>query len=75
MVSLAIHPTCPYLLSACEDGVIKLWDWDIGWACSRVVCHLFPGKTIRGRVLVKFNPKDTNTFTSHDQHGLLKVGL
>ena len=26
--SLAVHPSLPYLLSASDDMLIKLWDWD-----------------------------------------------
>ncbi|KAI4977174.1 hypothetical protein ZWY2020_050992, partial [Hordeum vulgare] len=33
LVSLAIHPTQPYLLSV--DFYIKLWDWDKNWECIR----------------------------------------
>lgn len=71
--SLAIHPTCPYLLSvlACEDDdVIEIWDWEKGWACCR--------KVQAGYVSTcpSFNPMDANTFvTSHRHHGVIKVGL
>ncbi|XP_038999716.1 coatomer subunit beta'-1-like [Hibiscus syriacus] len=34
--SLALHPTLPYVLSASNDKLIKLWDWEKGWICSRV---------------------------------------
>ncbi|WVZ53729.1 hypothetical protein U9M48_004634, partial [Paspalum notatum var. saurae] len=57
--SLAVHPIHPYVLSASDDRVIKLWDWDNGWVCARE----FRGHS--GPVLqVKFNPKDTDTFAS-----------
>lgn len=26
--SLSVHPSLPYLLSASDDLLIKLWDWD-----------------------------------------------
>ncbi|XP_066359606.1 uncharacterized protein [Miscanthus floridulus] len=73
VVSLAIHPTQPFLLSACADGVIKVWNWENGWACSRQV-HLFSdNSTKRWWILVKFNPNDANTFTSRNKAGALKV--
>ena len=62
--SLAIHPTCPYLLSvsACEH-------WEKGWACCRKV-HVY------GITHATFNPMDANTFvTSHYYDGVIKVGL
>lgn len=34
--SLAVHPTMPYLLSSSDDMLIKLWDWEKGWACTQV---------------------------------------
>jgi WD40 repeat protein len=33
--SLAVHPSLPYLLSCSDDMLIKLWDWDKGWACTK----------------------------------------
>ena len=70
--SLAIHPTCPYLLSvsACVyDDVIEIWDWEKGWACCRKV-HVY------GIAHATFNPMDANTFvTSHYYDGVIKVGL
>lgn len=73
IMSLAIHPDRPWLLSACHDGVIQLWDWEIGWTCSRIV-HSFSNDSTGVWILAKFNPKDINTFTSHD-HGTLKVSV
>uniref|UniRef100_A0ACD5VTT5 Uncharacterized protein n=1 Tax=Avena sativa TaxID=4498 RepID=A0ACD5VTT5_AVESA len=56
---LAVHPTQPFLLSACCDHLIKLWDWDNGWECIRT----FNGHShIVNQV--KFNPYDSNTFAS-----------
>lgn len=34
--SIAVHPTLPYVLSASDDMLIKLWDWDKGWTCTQV---------------------------------------
>jgi WD40 repeat protein len=34
--SVAAHPTLPYLLTSSDDMLIKLWDWDKGWACMQV---------------------------------------
>ena len=68
--SLAIHPTCPYLLSvsACEDDdVIEIWDWEKGWACCRKV-HDY------GIAHATFNPMDANTFVT-SRYQIIKVGL
>lgn len=57
---LAVHPTCPILLSSsCEDNMIKRWDWHQGWACTRI----FEGHNSGVRCLT-FNPRDTNIFAS-----------
>lgn len=37
--SIAIHPVLPYVLTSSDDMLIKLWDWDKGWAC----CQVFEG--------------------------------
>jgi WD40 repeat protein len=34
-----VHPTLPYVLTSSDDMLIKLWDWDKGWAC----CQVFEG--------------------------------
>jgi len=76
VVSLAIHPTYPYLLSATHNGVngdIKLWDWDKGWACSR---HVHLAENYCWAPSVKFNPNDPDTFSagaSPAEQGGLKV--
>ena len=34
--SVAAHPVLPCLLTSSDDMLIKLWDWDKGWACVQV---------------------------------------
>ncbi|KAL8140961.1 hypothetical protein V2J09_006982 [Rumex salicifolius] len=68
LTSVAVHPTLPYVLSSSEDELIKLWDWDNGWACTRI----FQAKC--SYVMdVTFNPKDPNTFASANHDGTIKV--
>lgn len=66
--SLAIHPTLPFILSSSDDKLIKLWDWEKGWICSRI----FEG---HGHYVmqVAFNPKDLNTFASASLDCTIKV--
>jgi len=59
--SLAVctRPSLPYILSASDDKLIKLWDWEKGWKCR---------KTFQGHehyvMKVAFNPKNANLFAS-----------
>ena len=66
--SVAVHPTLPYVLSASDDMLIKLWDWEKGWECTQ---------TFQGHahyvMQVAFSPKDANTFASASLDGTIKV--
>ncbi|KAJ3683614.1 hypothetical protein LUZ60_013841 [Juncus effusus] len=57
--SVAVHPTLPYVLSASDDMLIKLWDWEKDWICTQI----FEGHS-HYVMQVTFNLKDTNTFAS-----------
>jgi coatomer subunit beta' len=65
---VAVHPTQPFVLSSSDDMLIKLWDWDKGWACT----HIFEGHS-HYVMQVTFNPKDTNTFASASLDRTIKV--
>ena len=57
----------PYVLTCSDDMLIKLWDWDKGWACTQV----FEGHS--HVMQAAFNPKDTNTFASASLDRTIKV--
>jgi len=65
---VAVHPTQPFVLSSSDDMLIKLWDWDKGWACT----HIFEGHS-HYVMQVTFNPKDTNTFASASLDRTIKI--
>ncbi|CAM9271615.1 unnamed protein product, partial [Discosporangium mesarthrocarpum] len=65
---LEVHPTLPVVLSASDDMSIKLWDWERNWECSQV----FEGHS-HYVMMVKFNPKDSNTFASASLDRFVKV--
>lgn len=67
---VAVHPTLPYVLSSSDDMLIKLWDWEKGWACTQI----FEGHS-HYVMQVTFNPKDTNTFASASLDRTIKVRL
>lgn len=72
--SLAVHPSRPYVLSSSDDLIIKLWDWDNAWSCTRE----FQGHP-NPVTQVVFNPSNTNIFASvsslsHNGPGNVKVG-
>ena len=66
--SIAVHPTLPLVLTCSDDMLIKLWDWEKGWACTQV----FEGHS-HYVMQVVFNPKDTNTFASASLDRTVKV--
>ena len=63
-----IHPTLPYVISSSDDMSIKLWDWDRGFECTQ----FFEGHS-HYVMMVKFNPKDSNTFASASLDRSIKV--
>ena len=65
---IAVHPTLPVILTCSDDMLIKLWDWDRGWACTQI----FEGHS-HYVMQVVFNPKDTNTFASASLDRTVKV--
>ncbi|KAG6425941.1 hypothetical protein SASPL_110150 [Salvia splendens] len=65
---VAVHPTLPYVLSSSDDMLIKLWDWEKGWACTQI----FEGHS-HYVMQVTFNPKDTNTFASASLDRTIKI--
>jgi len=71
VMSMAIHPTQPYVLSLAEDSPIKLWNWDQGWECTQTYEDEH-SRTIRQ---VTFNPKDTSSFASASSDHTVKVML
>jgi coatomer subunit beta' len=66
--SVAVHPTQPFLLSSSDDMLIKLWDWEKGWQCTRV----FEGHA-HYVMQICFNPKDPNVFASASLDRSIKV--
>ncbi|ODV90372.1 hypothetical protein CANCADRAFT_105966 [Tortispora caseinolytica NRRL Y-17796] len=66
--SIVVHPTRPFVLSAGDDMVIKLWDWENDWKCAQV----FEGHTHYVMCLA-INPKDTNTFASAGLDRTVKI--
>ena len=65
---VAVHPTRPYVLTASDDMVIKLWDWEKDWICAQ----RFEGHS-HYVMQVAFNPKDSLTFASASLDGTIKV--
>jgi len=65
---LEVHPTLPYVLSSSDDMSIKLWDWDRDFDCTQ----FFEGHS-HYVMMVKFNPKDSNTFASASLDRSIKV--
>lgn len=66
---LALHPTQPFLLSSSYYGyLIKLWDWEKDWACTRT----FQGHANRV-TQITFNPNDPGSFVSASADGRVMI--
>uniref|UniRef100_A0A8R7U863 Coatomer subunit beta'-2 n=1 Tax=Triticum urartu TaxID=4572 RepID=A0A8R7U863_TRIUA len=62
---LAVHPTHPFVLSSSDyDYLIKLWDWEKDWECTRT----FQGHTNRV-TQITFNPDYPSSFASASADG------
>jgi coatomer subunit beta' len=68
IMSLAVHPSSPFVLSASDDHLVKLWDWDNRWKCLQT----FRGHYDRVTQVI-FNPVFTNSFATASLDGRLKV--
>ncbi len=64
-----VNPTLPLVLSSSDDMTIKLWNWEKDWECVQV----FEGYHAHYVMMVKFNPKDTNTFASASLDRTIRV--
>ncbi|XP_044346711.1 uncharacterized protein [Triticum aestivum] len=68
IMSMAVSPTFSLVLSASDDHLIKLWDWDKGWECTQ---------TFRGHcnrvTQVMFHPRYTYCFASASLDGRVKI--
>lgn len=65
---IEVHPNRPYVLSSSDDMSIKLWDWESNWDLLRV----FEGH-VHYVMMVKINPRDTNTFASASLDRTIRV--
>lgn len=71
IITLAVHRARPFILSSSSednDHLIKLWDWDKEWKCTRT----FQGHTERV-TQATFNPQDNDSFASASWDGTVKV--
>jgi len=59
VTSLAVHPSCPLVLSASDDHLIKLWNWEKGWECTQT----FEGHSDTVTQVI-FNTVDSDSFAS-----------
>mmetsp|Transcript_5141 Transcript_5141/g.4631 ORF Transcript_5141/g.4631 Transcript_5141/m.4631 type:complete len:986 (-) Transcript_5141:43-3000(-) len=65
---IEVHPNRPYILSSSDDMSIKLWDWDKDFE----LIQTFEGH-VHYVMMVKVNPRDTNTFASASLDRSIKV--
>lgn len=65
---IEVHPNRPLLLSSSDDMSIKLWDWERDFSLVQV----YEGHA-HYVMMVKFNPRDTNTFASASLDRTIKV--
>jgi coatomer subunit beta' len=63
-----VHPNRSVFLSSSDDMSIKLWDWDKNFDCIQV----FEGHS-HYVMMVRINPRDTNTFASASLDRTIKV--
>jgi coatomer subunit beta' len=65
---IEVHPNRPFIFSCSDDMSIKMWDWDKDFECSQV----FEGHS-HYVMMIRVNPRDTNTFASASLDKTIKV--
>lgn len=65
---IEVHPNRPLLLSSSDDMSIKMWDWEKDFSLMQV----YEGHA-HYVMMVKFNPRDSNTFASASLDRSIKV--
>jgi coatomer subunit beta' len=65
---IEVHPNRPLVLSSSDDMTIKMWDWDKDFECVQT----FEGHA-HYVMMVRFNPRDSNTFASASLDRSIKV--
>jgi coatomer subunit beta' len=63
-----VHPNRPLILTTSDDLSIKMWDWEKDFECTMWFeghCHYV--------MMVRVNPRDTNTFASASLDKTIKV--
>nr|CDM80417.1 unnamed protein product [Triticum aestivum] len=67
IMSLALHSSFSFVLSASDDHLIKLWDWDKHWECMRTFSGHYDRVT-----QVMFDPWSSYVFVSASMDGSVK---
>nr|XP_045090465.1 uncharacterized protein LOC109776407 [Aegilops tauschii subsp. strangulata] len=68
IMSLALHTSFSFVLSASDDHLIKLWDWDKRWECMRTFTGHYDRVT-----QVMFDPWSSYVFVSASMDVSVKV--
>jgi len=63
-----VHPNRPFILSSSDDMSVKLWDWEKNFDCVQT----FEGHA-HYVMMVKINPRDTNTFATASLDRTIKM--
>lgn len=65
---IEVHPNRPLILSSSDDMSIKMWDWEKDFECTQI----FEGHS-HYVMMVRINPRDTNTFASASLDKSIKI--
>lgn len=65
---IEVHPNRPFIFSCSDDMSIKMWDWEKDFECTQI----FEGHS-HYVMMLRVNPRDTNTFASASLDKSIKV--
>ncbi|GBG81575.1 hypothetical protein CBR_g32567 [Chara braunii] len=67
VTDMAVHRRLPYLLTGFRTRHVELWNWDSEWKRTALKGH---SEMV---YMVKFHPKDKDTFASASSDGVIKI--